>query len=368
MITNLKTRRYLKHCVSLLEKYSKINKEGFNEGLGNSYSSRRYLYSSIRKANDRHPLIVESISYEVPQEEAGGIIVISTDINSKNLNKNKLVNWIHQKIKTLGNRLTYNKKVVDRLKTDERVGGWTIGRFLKGRYVGDNGQVFDENSFSIEIIGISIDNLLDIAEDICKDFDQETVLVKTYYPQRILFVDSEKRKVDEAIMKDIKKGVKKNMKLKEDINVSYLYDVFSDINFARDDIMALAEDLLDRASGYGSGDAEEDIDRALDDGLIYEEDQWAILHYYQTPETADFDSAIEQFRKDLITAYTNSIDEEDDLEDVDEDFDTEDDGCDCGCEDSFSFTECDKKSKLECMREGFDKTYFRKNELSRKKN
>lgn len=189
---SMNEKKYIKQCEKLLEKYSNVNISGYKTGLGNAYSSRRYVYTGLDVANDKNPILVEKIDYEVPQDMLGGIVVISTDVNASEQNKNKLLNWISQKIKTFKNRITYSKKTNDRLKGDEKVGGWTIGRFLRGRYVGKNGQVFDENSFSIEIVGVDFKTLLDIAEDLCKSFDQETVLVKTYNPQRVLFVNSEK--------------------------------------------------------------------------------------------------------------------------------------------------------------------------------
>ena len=65
---------------------------------------------------------------------------------------------------------------------------WTIGKYLHGRYKTKDGTIFDENSISVELLNVSIDTIISFAEELCKEFSQETVLVKLYGEDRILFV------------------------------------------------------------------------------------------------------------------------------------------------------------------------------------
>lgn len=51
-----------------------------------------------------------------------------------------------------------------------------------------NGTIFDENSISVELINVSIDTIIYFAEELCREFSQETVLVKLYGEDIILFV------------------------------------------------------------------------------------------------------------------------------------------------------------------------------------
>lgn len=51
--------------------------------------------------------------------------------------------------------------------------------------------MFNENSLSLEIVGVDIDTLISIAEDICKEFNQWLVLVKDYSSNRIFSVQDE---------------------------------------------------------------------------------------------------------------------------------------------------------------------------------
>ena len=70
--------------------------------------------------------------------------------------------------------------------------GWTIGRFFRGRYTGNGGKIYSEDSLSVEIKGISEDALLETAEDFCKALGQESALIKSYAERnRIVVADIE---------------------------------------------------------------------------------------------------------------------------------------------------------------------------------
>ena len=49
--------------------------------------------------------------------------------------------------------------------------------------------MYGENSVSVEVLGVSDDTLIKIAEEICNVFQQEAVLVRLYNTNRILFVN-----------------------------------------------------------------------------------------------------------------------------------------------------------------------------------
>jgi hypothetical protein len=77
------------------------------------------------------------------------------------------------------NKIIYNNPEIQ---------GVTIGNFVKGRYVAKNGSLYDETSLSVEIIGITSDVLNKVAEELAKEFKQETVLVKNYNDNKIYLV------------------------------------------------------------------------------------------------------------------------------------------------------------------------------------
>lgn len=56
-----------------------------------------------------------------------------------------------------------------------------------------------------------------------------------------------------------------------------------------------------------SEDVYEDVWQAMDEGMIYTEDQWDMLKYYCTPSNADFNSAWEDFENDLVSAINDGV-------------------------------------------------------------
>ena len=159
----------------------------------NAYSGTAHLYAAIKV--EGRPILATNIDsavdWEVPDDEKGGIIVFSQEINAVKLSENKLVNWIKQKVATFKNKAS-GKSTIDKIAQDHDLVGWTIGNFLKGRYTGKNGKVYSEDSLSVEIIGVPDDTLIKIAEELCRAFNQETVLVKSYSERnRILFVNGD---------------------------------------------------------------------------------------------------------------------------------------------------------------------------------
>ena len=159
----------------------------------NAYSGTAHLYSAIRV--EGRPIFATNIDgaidWEVHDNEKGGIIVFSQDINAVQLSKKKLINWVKQKVATFKNKAS-DRSTIDKIAQGHDLVGWTIGNFLKGRYTGKNGKVYSEDSLSVEIIGVSDEKLQKIAEEICRAFNQETVLVKTYFKKnRVFFVNSD---------------------------------------------------------------------------------------------------------------------------------------------------------------------------------
>lgn len=174
-----------------MSKFNELYEKVISE---NAYSASRYLYKAIRVDESKiinKSVIYEGIEFEPSAEEQGGMIIFSTEINALKLSDNKFINWIKQKVESLKNRLkSYNK--IDKLAQSYDLVGWTVGRFLNGRYTGRDGKVYDENSLSVEVVGINTETLINLAEDICNEFNQESVLVKDYNQKKILFVNGEK--------------------------------------------------------------------------------------------------------------------------------------------------------------------------------
>lgn len=167
-----------------------FNVEGIEVSERGVYSASRWLSHDLsRKASEvLYTTIQEGIEYEF--EQKGGIITFSTDVNAKELDSNKLINWVKQKMTTIKNRLTRYRKI-DNISQKHDLAAWTVGKFLSGRYTAKNGKVFDENSLSVEIIGIDSTELIKIAEELCVMFLQESVLVKDFSNNKIFLVNAD---------------------------------------------------------------------------------------------------------------------------------------------------------------------------------
>ena len=153
-----------------------------------AYSIGAYLSAAIKK-NDNvlFSRLNEGIDFQPPANERGGVIVFSTDVNAVQMDEQKVVNLLKQKMQTISNRINLPKKI-DGLAISHDLIGWTIGKYLNGRYTADNGKQYGENSLSLEIIGVSCATLIKIAEELCTSFGQESALVKDYSSGSVMFV------------------------------------------------------------------------------------------------------------------------------------------------------------------------------------
>lgn len=150
-----------------------IKLNGFSINKINDLNAKTFYSNS-----DTESSLTEEIDYDF--QKKGGIIVFSVNVNAIGLSKNKLIRFIKNNIQTAKNTLFKTSKINKVIKNNPEVYGVTIGNFVKGRYKAKDGSLYDESSLSIEIIGISSDILNKVAEELAKEFKQETILVKNY--------------------------------------------------------------------------------------------------------------------------------------------------------------------------------------------
>jgi len=157
---------------------------------GGTYNYYTYLYNDIQF--DETKMIAfqnEEITTKLEKDKKGGVIILSTDVSALMQSGNEVADFIRGKWDTIKNRLTYGKKINKVALNNKEVGGWTIGRYLRGRYV-NNGQVYDENSISVELLFVTKQVLIDVAKELCREFNQQEVIVKSYSDNEILFINS----------------------------------------------------------------------------------------------------------------------------------------------------------------------------------
>lgn len=129
----------------------------------------------------------------------GGMIVFAVNVNAVQMSNNKIINALKQFIETTKNRFNKDKIVhntIMNFNSDETrnggeyIGAYSLGNFFKGKYVGDNGEMFNDRSICLEINGLSSKSLLKLAEMIADRFKQETVLVKDLNKNKIYLADA----------------------------------------------------------------------------------------------------------------------------------------------------------------------------------
>lgn len=88
------------------------------------------------------------------------------------------------------------------------------------------------------------------------------------------------------------------------------------------DLQQLAENIFERFFSYDIEDIEADpydlLYSCIDDGLIYNDDQWTVLKAYCNPTEASWEEAIDQFIDDLINSLDVSTEEEEEEEEEEE--------------------------------------------------
>jgi len=130
-----------------------------------------------------------------PQNERGGVITMSTDVNAvyngKSF-KSKVGDWFSSFYQTMKNRLTKNKTISKYLKGLEvmRTKGFTIGNFMQGSYVDHDGRQWDEKSFNVVINGVDNNTLNMIATGLADAFNQQAVLVHRYSDGETYLLDA----------------------------------------------------------------------------------------------------------------------------------------------------------------------------------
>lgn len=129
-----------------------------------------------------------------------GSIIFSFNVNSINISDNKLINWVSKKGTSILNiffRKNKIKTIFDKFNDtqtnkDDYITAYTIGNIFDGNYLDINKNLYTEKSTTLEIAGVNTKTLFDIAELICVDFKQESVLVKDNNNNKIYLVDSNK--------------------------------------------------------------------------------------------------------------------------------------------------------------------------------
>ena len=127
------------------------------------------------------------------KEYRGGIIVLSTDISAVQLDSIVFLNKIKHIITTFRQRYNISCKwhrmvnMFNKYNKTEFIGVYSVGHAFNGKYVGYNGEKYDEHSRTIEINGLSCCGLLILSEMMARALNQENVLVKDLNKMKLYY-------------------------------------------------------------------------------------------------------------------------------------------------------------------------------------
>lgn len=123
----------------------------------------------------------------------GGVVTFPADAVAAQMGYEVFADEISQRVETFN---PYGKGKVNRILrvfndgAEESVGAYSIGNFFHGGFVGDNGEVYDVRSVSVEVNGLGSSSLLRFATFIAKQIRQGSVLVKDLNSEKIFLVSS----------------------------------------------------------------------------------------------------------------------------------------------------------------------------------
>lgn len=175
-----------------------INRNYILHKGGERYSYKKLESNVYYNIFNRRKLNESTVKTYI-EEEKGGMIIFSPVVNQiidkkyKDKKKGlfiKLKKWFDKNKKTKKNNI-FKEKALDKIIDIKGDIGFTAGYLFKGRYADKKKNVFDEKSLSVEIIGLSKNELIGLTEKIANDFQQDTMLVKSYSDNKISLVNNE---------------------------------------------------------------------------------------------------------------------------------------------------------------------------------
>ena len=154
------------------------------------------LISSL-KLNEVMPIYwYKAVDFELGNSV--GVIIFSTDLDSTIVKAETFSDMVKfffdSKWKAFLNRLNVSDKLRNILLDKYTKPEYTLGRNFTGSYKNKNGITINKNSFTIGIVGVDSDVLILIASEICKEFKQETVMVRDFNKSKVYFVSNTQRR------------------------------------------------------------------------------------------------------------------------------------------------------------------------------
>jgi hypothetical protein len=125
------------------------------------------------------------------KEHRGGIIVLSTDIRAVQLDSNiKPIITTFWKRYNSSSKLHRMVNMFNKYNKTKFIGAYSVRHAFNGKYVGYNGEKYNEHSTTIEINGLSCRGLLILSEMIARALYQESILIKDLNKMKLYYAAS----------------------------------------------------------------------------------------------------------------------------------------------------------------------------------
>lgn len=148
--------------------------------------------SDVRKNNSMF-----KFADRVGELPLGGMIVFASTVNAIDGIDDEMKALLSEYQESFG--AGYFRETVDSYRQEKNLEGigYTLGKNFAGRYVTGNDE-YDDNSFTVDIAGVDSETLQGIAEDLCHNFSQESVLVRDYNENKTYLVNGNRAETNDT--------------------------------------------------------------------------------------------------------------------------------------------------------------------------
>lgn len=159
------------------------------KSFGGVYGGVQLYTEAVKKNNQSFNRTAKIID----KRPNGGMIIFSTDVNSES-DAGAIDQEVANKITDYQREFAegYVDSTIDSFALQKELDGigYTIGKGFTGKYVNPaTKQVYNENSLTIDLAGLTSAQLEELASDIAHNFSQTSVLLRDFNNNSTFFVD-----------------------------------------------------------------------------------------------------------------------------------------------------------------------------------
>lgn len=145
--------------------------------------------------------IINQFSEEDFIQNKGGIIILPSPEKNIDINGSQFTDYLNIMYDKIVDYLFEQKNINNILSKKDLILGCSVGNFFNGRYHARNGQLYSNNSVTLEITNLSFEQLVMIAEYLIKELKQKSILVKDYNSFTMNYIEEKDIKTKQQMNK-----------------------------------------------------------------------------------------------------------------------------------------------------------------------